>query len=236
MKLKWPNIARKTICPFILFALLYHPMSAQFQLDVEGNARIQSMDTVTFDFANVVRLADGTIATQNYKVGDFTEGGIVFFVDATGVHGLVCATSDESPMLGWNSGTNVRTRALGDGVYAGEMNTTLIIAVQAVSSDNGSDYAAYICSIKEVIGNGITYGDWYLPSFFELDLICQNKAIISAASVAHGGTGLQDEAYWSSTEDEESPPFNAIRKDFDRCSQGSSPKSSLYWVRAVRRF
>lgn len=195
--------------------LLTKTMLAQFHLDVEGNARIQKMDTVTFDFANVVRMADGTIATQHYKVGDFAEGGIVFFVDASGVHGLVCATTDQPPTLGWYAGANVRTRAMGDGVYAGEMNTALIIAVQAVSSDDGSDYGAYICATKQFTHNSITYGDWYLPSLFELDLMCQNKAIISTASVAHSGASLQDEPYWSSTEDQESPSTNAMRKDFD---------------------
>lgn len=32
---------------------------------------------------------------KTYKVGDFAQGGIVFWVDETGQHGLVCAKEDQ---------------------------------------------------------------------------------------------------------------------------------------------
>jgi hypothetical protein len=35
--------------------------------------------------------------TKTYKVGDFAHGGIVFWVDETGQHGLVSAKKTKAP-------------------------------------------------------------------------------------------------------------------------------------------
>ena len=47
----------------------------------------------------------GSVAPK-YKIGDFAQGGIVFWVDKTGAHGLVCAKSDIPYKIMWlNAGT-----------------------------------------------------------------------------------------------------------------------------------
>ncbi len=35
------------------------------------------------------------VNASRYSVGDFAQGGIVFWVDETGQHGLVCAKEDQ---------------------------------------------------------------------------------------------------------------------------------------------
>lgn len=93
-------------------------------------AKIRVMDTVTDVSANVVRQSDGTLALHHYKIGDKTQGGIVFYIDKSGEHGLVVDTADLSPGIRWNADTSGNTQAKGDGPFAGEMNTAIIISSQ----------------------------------------------------------------------------------------------------------
>ncbi len=230
--------ARLPVCTMISFTVSILPESgsliAQVHLEVEGKTKISGMDTLNSTLANLVQQADGTLAIRSFKVGDFAHGGIVFFVDDSGEHGLVCAKEDHSTLLRWFAGTNIRTRAMGDGLFAGEMNTTLIIAGQ-LSADDGDPYAAYVCSVFESTEGGITYGDWYLPSFDELDLMCQLQDIINTTAQANGGGAFLSESYWSSTEDGENPASLVRRKDFDG-GKGASSKNIAYGVRAIRAF
>ena len=65
--------------------------------------------------------------------------------------------------------------------------------------DDGADYAASICSEYFATTNGKTYGDWYLPSYQELEMIRQNAGTIDATAANNGGSSLSAK-YWSSTE------------------------------------
>jgi hypothetical protein len=175
----------------------------------------------------------GFVAGSNsYSVGDFAHGGIVFWIDSTGEHGLVCAKSDQASSIRWYAGTNGLTRASGDGLYSGKMNTTLIISSQVSIGDDTSPYAASVCQDAQIVENGITYGDWYLPSMYELDLIYQNKAVLEASALANGGTVFTSIDYWSSTELD----VSIAKEYFFGGVQGSNLKSDLNDVRAIRRF
>ena len=76
-----------------------------------------------------------------YSVGDFVQGGIVFYVDETGQHGLVCAKTDQSAGVRWYAGTSGSTQAKGDGPFTGELNTSIIISAQVAIGDDGATYA-----------------------------------------------------------------------------------------------
>ncbi len=140
-----------------------------------------------------------------YSVGDFAQGGIIYWLDETGQHGLVCAKEDQG-RVAWDwmdNGYHVHTRALGDGPFSGETNTTIIIAVRSALGFNDYVYAARICNELQITEGGKTYGDWYLPSKEELNLMYQTRAIIDATATANGGIAFSDGAYheyWSSTE------------------------------------
>jgi hypothetical protein len=167
-----------------------------------------------------------------YSVGDFAQGGIVFWVDETGQHGLVAAKVDQDSGSGiqWYNGFDTDTEAHGDGVYAGEMNTMLIIANQG---SNSNDYAAGVCANYTVTESGVTYGDWYLPSKDELNKMYQNKATIDAAARTNGGSGFACPYYWSSSEDTK---YKAYSQNWSDGDQGSGDKSNTSGVRAVRAF
>ena len=175
-----------------------------------------------------------TVGNQkNYKVGDFAHGGIVFWVDETKQHGLVCAKQDQIEATKWFAGTFGKTYARGNGLFSGKSNTTLIISTQVFLGDDDSAYAARICNDLEVVANNVLYGDWYLPSVFELKLISQNLAIINNAAITNGGNSLLNSFYWSSTE---ASSNNAKIVNVSSAQESSVFKSSQNPVRAIRAF
>ena len=180
----------------------------------------------------VVNATAGSGSTT-YSVGDFAQGGIVFWVDETGQHGLVAAKEDQSTGVRWYAGTYGNTQAKGDGPFSGEANTSIIIAAQVAIGDDGSTYAARICNELQVTEGGKTYGDWYLPSKEELNLMYQNKATIDATAGVNGGSGFASAYYWSSTENNNN---NAWKQNFDNGNQNNNNKNNTNRVRAVRDF
>jgi hypothetical protein len=135
-----------------------------------------------------------------YSIGDFAQGGIVFWLDEIGQHGLVCTKEDQSAGVSEFAGTVGFRRAKGDGPFSGEANTAIIIAATVAIGDDGSSYAARICNELQITEGGKTYGDWYLPSKEELNLMYQNKTTIDATAMANGGSPFANDLYWSSTE------------------------------------
>ena len=185
-------------------------------------------------YALHAKTADAADNVPSYAIGDFAHGGIVFWVDETGQHGLVCAKSDQSTGIRWYAGTHGNTRARGDGIYAGAANTSIIISSQVAIGDDGSPYAAQMCNDLQITEGGTTYGDWYLPSKYELNLMYTNKATIDVTAVANGGGGFAADWYWSSTEFDN---FDAWGQDFINGDQVNGGKFNDFgYVRAVRAF
>jgi len=158
------------------------------------------------------RLATG----DALAIGDTYQGGIIFWLDATGQHGLIAATVDQSTGIQWYNGTYTVTNAVRDGIGAGIFNTERIIANQGAG-----DYAAQICANYQ----GGNYGDWYLPSKYELNLLYAQKTAVGGFASAY---------YWSSTEGN----INyAWMQNFDSGNQNYGyGKYGTYYVRAVRAF
>ena len=180
-----------------------------------------------------IDITGNTISATTYSVGDFAQGGIVFWVDETGQHGLVCAKEDQSIGVRWYAGTYGVTRATGDGPFSGELNTSIIISSQVSIGDDGADYAAQICNDLQITESGKTYGDWYLPSKEELNLMYQNKATIDATAGANGGSSFASAYYWSSTETSNGYAWGQY---FDSGTQLSYRKDYTGYVRAIRAF
>jgi hypothetical protein len=180
-----------------------------------------------------------TITT--YAIGDSAHGGIVFWVDETGQHGLVCAKSDQSSGIRWYAGTYGNTRAKGDGLYAGKANTSIIISSQVAIGDDGSAYAAQLCNDLQITEVGTTFGDWYLPSKFELNEMWKNlhrfgctNTFPASSPCATAIGGFSSGYYWSSTENDLN---NAWLQIFSIGYQDSVNKYSYgFSVRAVRAF
>jgi hypothetical protein len=156
-------------------------------------------------------------------IGDSYQGGIIFWLDATGQHGLIAATADQSTGIQWYNGTYRYTGTTGDGLYAGSMNTAMIVATQMSDNQTGN-FAAKVCADYSVTVGGVIYGDWYLPSKYELNLLYLQKAVV-------GGFASAD--YWSSSEINSDGAWD---QDFANGGQGGSSRNVTGYVRAVRAF
>ena len=169
-------------------------------------------------------------------IGDSYQGGIVFYVDAGGQHGLIAARADQNTGVPWNNGINRLTGATGDGLGAGAMNTAIIVSTQ-ISDNQGGIFAAKVAADYSVQDDGVStctvinppvtetcYGDWYLPSNFELRLLGLQSNVVG---------GFANGWYWSSTDWGVSM---ALSHNLNDGSQVSSTKSTAFRVRAIRAF
>lgn len=175
----------------------------------------QQVGAAAISFEDVaVRLSIG----KNYG------GGIVFYVDSTGKHGLIAAPKDQSTGLQWyNDGFYSNTGADSTAVSTGKTNTAAIIKNQGAGF-----YAANLCD-RLVLGN---YNDWFLPSKDELALMFKNIGVGAAAPLKNIGK-FATRGYWSSSEyDSES----AWYQSFGDGSQDKYDKYGGFAVRAVRAF
>ena len=100
----------------------------------------------------------------------------------------------------WYAGTYGYTNAKADGLFAGAINTPIIIAAHAAIGDDSISYAARACIEYKSTVNGVAYGGWYMPSLEELKLMYQNRDMIDATATANGGAAFYNFVYFSSTE------------------------------------
>lgn len=121
-----------------------------------------------------------------HSIGESYGGGIIFWLDASGQHGLKAATTDQSSGAAWTAAgfQSTKSNAVRDGVNGGFANTERII----IQAGEGS-YAAQLCTNYR----GGNYADWYLPSKYELDLLYLQKSL-------SGLGGLVQAFYWSLSE------------------------------------
>lgn len=159
----------------------------------------------------------------NHFVGEIYGGGQVFYVYDGGCHGLILANS-YSEVPWWTSAPRY-TGTTGDGVNAGAMNTALIVAAQYTDNPATGNFAAKVCADLSVTMGGVTYGDWYLPSKVELNLLYMSSPPLAPFS--------QQWQYWSSTETSATDANNQL---FSNGVQQSNAKSYTGIARAIRSF
>jgi hypothetical protein len=173
-------------------------------------------DPAATNFKSDANEDDGTC--EYLSIGQSYQGGMIFYIDNTKEHGLICATSDQSSDLQWWNGTNVTTNATGSAVGTGQANTNAIVAAQGTGN-----YAAQCCNDLSLNG----YDDWFLPSLDELDLMYTNLQV-------EGHLSFSSAIYWSSTEFQ----YNTARcLDFTNGTALCWGSRDLkHYVRAVRAF
>jgi Protein of unknown function (DUF1566) len=161
-----------------------------------------------------------------FTIGQSYGGGIIFYIDGSGQHGLIAAPNDQSVSINWTPSNNfpVTVNASGLAIGTGASNTTNIISAQGNVS-----YAASLCRLFYA-GGGFT--DWYLPSLYELNALFLQRNIVG---------GFPDPNivgmafYWSSSE---ISADNAWMIDFANAgpNQQSFNKVNSIYVRAIRSF
>jgi hypothetical protein len=148
-------------------------------------------------------------------IGTSYAGGIVFYIDGTGQHGLVCAPSDQGSYQWGCYGTNISTQT---GFGTGQSNTNLIL-----SSCGQSPIAASVCA--DLVLNG--YDDWFLPSRSELSLMYSNLH-------TPGIGGFFNTHYWSSSQNGSYLAWVVFFANGDATS--SAGKNFNIQSRAIRAF
>ena len=103
-----------------------------------------------------------------------------------------------SSAAGSGGAVTTTVKAVADVDYAGQSNTSKIVASAAFAGD-GEGYAPGYCTAYS--NGGVDTGSWWLPSLGELGMIYEKYDAINAAlEKISGATQLSRAAYWSSTE------------------------------------
>lgn len=121
-----------------------------------------------------------------HEIGEYYQGGVIFYVDSTLKHGLIAAASDQGAAT-WRK-RQYNTGATHDGLYSGKYNTEHIL-------DALGPTGSYAAGLAAACRDG-GYNDWYLPSKYELDLMFKQRFIIGEFSL---GEDIYQGVYWSST-------------------------------------
>jgi hypothetical protein len=163
-----------------------------------------------------------------YEIGEYVadEGGVVYHRYKSGItqYYLVVDTEDIG-QVDWSDIDNVSSGAIS--LWDGQGNTNTITTQPGAISG-----AAFLCTAST--NNGKT--DWYLPAIQEFNKLWDNMLEVSQGIETAGGSQLTGDIYWSSTE---RPTTNARTFLFNGTNHGlvgSSPKSNIRYVRAVRKF
>jgi len=168
------------------------------------------------------------------SIGSSFGGGIIFYIDNTGLHGLVAAPDDQG-YSAWGCTLSEISGADGSIVGTGYQNTLDIL-----NGCSETEAAAYICANLELNG----YSDWFLPSIDELNLMYLNLKINNIGNFKSTVKILwyeSDAIYWSSTEFEPSNPEDEITfawsQNFKTGFQyNGNSKNNGGYIRAIRAF
>jgi hypothetical protein len=190
------------------------PASAGLLIFVTANGPLGNNALYYYDGTGWVMLASATV-----HLGQNIGGGIVFYLDPTGRHGLISTEMDQSVWGSpWGSASIlVGPGAQGFAIGTGAQNSSAIMAVNPEP-----EIAARMCDTLTLNG----FADWFLPSIDELDSMYVKRDIIG---------GFQPDGwYWSSTEHDLEGAWLEIF-DIPRI-KGWTYKENWLSVRCIRKF
>ncbi len=156
-----------------------------------------------------------SFTTLSFSIGQNYGGGIIFYIDGTGQHGLISAITDQNAGAEWGC-QGISIPGTSSFIGTGQANTSAII-----NGCGTAGIAARIC--YDLALNG--YYDWFLPSKDELNQMYLQQSLIGVFVSYY---------YWSSSEYNSA---NAWSQDFGSGSQNASfGKVGTFNVRAIRAF
>jgi hypothetical protein len=187
----------------------------------------QTDGTPGFYYYNGISWAEVAATSATYSIGDVVNGGVVFWLDSTGQHGLVVAFSDVATSVEWGcNGTNllnVPNVPYNGGNPAGS-------GAEIGDGFNNTNNILKDCATAPAALAARSYGpDWFLPSAKELNQIYINKTTLEGVS---GFTAFSS-YYWSSSESDNNV---AWIQNFSASGQYFDNKNGSSNVRAVRAF
>jgi hypothetical protein len=146
---------------------------------------VKLYDTST---GKITGTASASANISNFYLGQSYGGGIIIYIDQTGQHGLIAASSHQSASAPWGcTGTAVDGTSVALGT--GQANTKAIL-----KSCGDAGIAARLCDQYSITVDGVKYDDWFLPSKDELWHMCNNSSLLP------GWYGGESWTIWSSSE------------------------------------
>jgi hypothetical protein len=170
-----------------------------------------------------------TTSQCGLAIGQTYQGGIIFYLDPSGCHGLISAPTNE--VVGgevWSNGLYPQYDT-GNGLFEGKYNTAIITLRQGITNPAP---AATMCFNSSLGG----FYDWYLPSIEELNKMFQNIGQGNALGLGNIGNFLG--YYWSSSDFDGGKAWLQGFGTFPGTEiiQGQDLKTNTHYVRAVRAF
>jgi hypothetical protein len=163
------------------------------------------------------------LPTPAAQIGEFRDGGVVFYVDGSGQHGLVCDLQDLGTAE-WGCTGQTGIAAYGTGIGTGQQNT-----IDILNGCSTSGIAADLCANSTAQG----YSDWFLPSKDALYELYSKAYDINFTLIMNGGSGFANDSYWSSSQNDHNTAYDHI---FSNGTSAYSWKNNAYYVRAIRAF
>lgn len=184
---------------------------------------------------------EGFTCDGSYAIGAFAHGGIVFYVDGTGQHGLVAAMEDitEGQVTDWMGNIGYEWGCFDEDIeiyYVNEVGSGLENTEKIVNEGCQPVEAGIIAAQVTLDYESNGYDDWYLPSRYELQMlnnrIGSGDLLSPSDNVANLVTVINT-YYWSSTESSE---HSAYCLDTYYGFPFIGEKTDCHRVRAIRSF
>lgn len=160
--------------------------------------------------------SEPSVSDAVHYLGEYYGGGIVFYVDEEGKHGLITATIDKETRKLQKSEAFILTNQVRDGITTGKFNTDRINAMKGAGAIDAQERRYY--EDKKL-------SDWYLATGYDLMKLYRNRAVIGGyAEFAKG---------WKSTE------VSSVNEWFESFVTGgefSNGKDDAVYIRVVRNF
>ena len=187
------------------------PLACNFDINHLYNDFLCSYPQLGYD-------CEGNIS--EYVIGMEAEGGIVFYIDESGLHGLVAAIEDIGPFQWGCQDINISSadeQVIGSG-FQNSLNIFNQCSEEPIASSETLGYES----------DG--YLDWYLPSFDEV----QEMYYIIGQGSSNGNKGdFSNSWYWTSSQADENIAWSF---SFSNGTTFNFFKTSTFMVRPIRSF
>lgn len=146
-------------------------------------------------------------------IGEYYGGGIIFYVDEEGKHGLITKTIEQSK---WQHGVFTDDYTVRDGVGTANFNKKRIVAIKSAEAYDAQTEAG---------NQEAKLGEWYLPTRYDMNKLYLNRTVIGGFSDFSKG--------WKSLE---TSSLNAWFQSFVVGVSFSNGKDDNEYIRIVREF
>ena len=195
-----------------------------------------SQDFEGYDGTNWKSLTGQPSTNQTkYVVGDFAQGGIVFWTTPDSLHGKVIYIFEL--LSSFDGASNYWSNVFSQQSFAESLTNGLNNSNIVVNQSGHTHSAAQLC--LDLNANG--YNDWYLPAIDEIFLADGNMTLINNVIENYGGDKVGNAFhYWSSSESSNNMVETYFKGfssgELDNVKKSSAFKSTKRQVRAIRSF